>query len=117
MTNNKPNPAEQNKPSNGQDDHQGGAHKHSEEDDHDGNDGEDDEEGHDHGTASSGWKAHIPLLASLMILVIMLTLEFGFSYVPAFPPGFIIFMAAYLLAGYNVLKLAFVKAKHFDFFN
>lgn len=64
-----------------------------------------------------GWRSHIPLISSLVILIIMLTLEFGLNYKPVFPVDLIIFGIAYLLAGFNVLKLAFVKAKHFDFFN
>ncbi len=78
-------------------------HKTGEEDDHE------EEEG--------GWRSHLPLISALVILIIMLTLEFGFSYKPVFPIDLIIFGVAYLLAGFNVLKLAFIKAKHFDFFN
>jgi Cd2+/Zn2+-exporting ATPase len=47
----------------------------------------------------------------------MLTLEFGFKFIPPFPFNLIIFIAAYLLAGYNVLNLAIRKAMRFDFFN
>ncbi|MBC7535977.1 MAG: cadmium-translocating P-type ATPase [Ferruginibacter sp.] len=47
----------------------------------------------------------------------MLLLEFGFMYKPLFPVDLIIYVVAYLLAGYNVLDLAFRKAKRFDFFN
>ncbi len=85
---------------------------------------ENEEDGHDHaGEEEEGeeedpsWKSHLPLLSSLTILLIMLVLEFGFGYKPVFPINLIIFLVAYLLAGYNVLKLAFVKAKHLDFFN
>lgn len=91
------------------------SHKAGEEHDHD--DDDDSEDGHDHGQEDTGWKSHLPLISSFAILVIMLTLEFGFSYKPAFPVDLIIFGIAYFLAGFNVLKLAFVKAKHFDFFN
>ena len=77
-----------------------------------------DDDGHDHGTEEeAGWKSHWALLLSLVILAIMLTLEFGFNYKPPFPFDLIIFIAAYLLAGYNVLHMAFRKAKRFDFFN
>jgi Cd2+/Zn2+-exporting ATPase len=71
----------------------------------------------DHGDEDAGWKSHLPLISSFAILIFMLALEFGFSYKPVFPVDLIIFVVAYLLAGYNVLKLAFVKARHFDFFN
>jgi len=85
-------------------------HDHDEDDDHD--------HGPEDGTAeASGWTSHWPLLNSLGILVVMLTLEFGFKYKPVFPADLIIYIAAYLLAGYNVLLLAFRKAKRFDFFN
>ncbi len=77
-----------------------------------------DDDGHNHGSAEeAGWQSHWPLLTALAILLIMLVLEFGFKYKPAFPADLIIFIAAYLLAGYNVLNLAFRKAKRFDFFN
>ncbi|NCD68856.1 cadmium-translocating P-type ATPase [Mucilaginibacter sp. R11] len=47
----------------------------------------------------------------------MLTLEYGFKYQPPFPVNLIIFLIAFGLAGYNVLAMAWRKAKHFDFFN
>ncbi len=65
----------------------------------------------------AGWTSHWPLLSALAILLIMLTLEFGFRYQPPFPFNLVIFTVAFLLAGYNVLGMAFRKAKHFDFFN
>jgi Cd2+/Zn2+-exporting ATPase len=65
----------------------------------------------------SGWASHRPLLLALAILIVMLTLEFGFKYQPPFPFNLVIFTIAFLLAGYNVLGMAFRKAKHFDFFN
>ena len=64
-----------------------------------------------------GWQSHWPLLTALAVLLGMLTLEFGFKYQPAFPINLIIFSVAFLLAGYNVLGMAWRKAKHFDFFN
>lgn len=66
---------------------------------------------------NQGWKGHWQLLLSVLILLIMLTLEFGFDYIPEFPIDLIIFLVAYLLAGFNVLNLAFRKAIRFDFFN
>jgi len=77
-----------------------------------------DDDGHNHGGEEpAGWKAHWPLLISLGILIVMLTLEFGFSYVPLFPVDLAIYLIAYLLAGYNVLLLAFRKLKRLDIFN
>jgi Cd2+/Zn2+-exporting ATPase len=73
---------------------------------------------HNHGGADDdGIKGHLPLIVSLTILAIMLTLEFGFKIKLANLPNLIIFAVAYLLAGYNVLLLAFRKALRFDFFN
>ncbi|WP_116788617.1 heavy metal translocating P-type ATPase [Flavobacterium psychrotrophum] len=66
---------------------------------------------------AGGWVSHWPLLTAFAILAVMLTLEFGFSYQPPFPVNLIIFSVAFLLAGYNVLGMAWRKAKRFDFFN
>jgi len=78
----------------------------------------DDDEDHDHVEAEvPAWKSHWRLFLSLAILFVMLILQFGFKYVPAFPFNLIIFSAAYLLAGYSVLGMAFRKVKRFDFFN
>jgi Cd2+/Zn2+-exporting ATPase len=63
------------------------------------------------------WFSHWPLLTALLILLVMLTLEFGFKFQPAFPINLIIYTIAYLFAGYNVLGLAYRKAKRLDFFN
>lgn len=64
-----------------------------------------------------GWQKHWPLLTALMILLVMLTLDFGFKYQPPFPVNLIIFSVAFLLAGYNVLGMAWRKARHLDLFN
>jgi Cd2+/Zn2+-exporting ATPase len=61
--------------------------------------------------------SHWPLLTALLILIIMLTLEYGAHYQPPFPFNLIIFLIAFGLAGYNVLGMAWRKARHFDFFN
>jgi len=80
-------------------------------------------DGHKHdqidtsGEPISGWKSHWQLLLSLSILIIMLILEFGLKYTSPFPLDLIIYLAAYLLGGYNVLFMAFRKARRFDFFN
>jgi Cd2+/Zn2+-exporting ATPase len=94
--------------------------EHDHEKGHSHDDGHDQEEaeGHDHGEeGSDNWRSHWPLLSSLAILLVMLVLEFGFKFSPVFPADLIIYIAAYLLAGYNVLYLALRKAKRFDFFN
>ncbi len=90
-------------------------HDHQEGDDHK-HDAEDDE--HDHGgDEETGWRSHWPLLTSLGVLILMLVLEFGFKFIPKFPINLIVYAIAFLLAGYNVLDLAWRKAKRFDFFN
>jgi Cd2+/Zn2+-exporting ATPase len=66
---------------------------------------------------AESWLSHWPLLSALLILVVMLTLEYGFHYQPPFPLNLIVFLIAFGLAGYNVLAMAWRKAKHFDFFN
>lgn len=65
----------------------------------------------------TGWQSHRALLAALAILLVMLVLEFGFKYQPVFPINLIIYSIAFLMAGYNVLGMAWRKARHFDFFN
>lgn len=95
--------------------HQHNAHSH---DGHSHDDHSHDDHDHDHGDGeNSGWKGQIPLLTSLAILAVMLTLEYGFKIIPAKSVSLLIFGTAYLLAGYNVLKLAFRKAMRLDFFN
>lgn len=93
-----------------------------EKEEHDGHNHEEhsNDDVHDHDNDSqedSGWKSHWQLLLAILILLVMLTLEFGFAYVPEFPINLIIFSIAYLLAGYNVLYMAWRKAIRFDFFN
>lgn len=81
--------------------------------DHDGHD-----HNHDHSTGEeTGWKSHWKLLIAVAVLFLMLTLEFGFEYVPPFPFNLLIFTIAYLLAGHDVLYLAWRKAMRLDFFN
>lgn len=63
------------------------------------------------------WISHWPLLLALAILLVMLTGEYAFGFIPAFPLNLVIFGLAYLLAGYKVLDLAFRKARRLDFFN
>lgn len=69
------------------------------------------------GEEAEGWRGHLPLLSSVAILFGMLTLEYGYDYIPVFPYNFIVYAAAYLLAGYNVLYMAWRKAYRLDFFN
>src|ERR1700733_9118617 len=86
-----------------------------------GKDNDHDEE-HEHDQVNAeqddgGWKSRWLLLSALGILLLMLVLQFGFIYKLPFPADLLIYGTAYLLAGYNVLLLAFRKAKRFDFFN
>ncbi len=78
---------------------------------------ENSDHGHDHDTAGPGWKSQWALLLALAILVIMLTLEYGFNTIFPNPINFIIYSIAYLLAGWKVLDLAFRKLRRFDIFN
>ena len=76
------------------------------------------DDGNDHvSEEAAGWLTHWQLLTSLIILVLMLVLEYGFKIIPVFPINLLIYGAAYLLAGYKVLDLAFRKAIRLDFFN
>lgn len=89
-------------------------HSHSEEDEHDHE--ENDDPNHAEENADN-WKSHLPLLSSLAIVLVMLVLKFGFKFKPMFSIDLIIYVIAHLLAGNNVLNLAFRKAKLFYFFN
>lgn len=66
---------------------------------------------------TEGWRGHWPLLLAIAILFAMLALEYGYDFIPVFPYNFVIYAVAYLLSGYNVLFMAWRKAKRFDFFN
>lgn len=72
---------------------------------------------HNHGNESPAWQSHWDLLLALGILVVMLVLQYGFNITFLDIINLIIYGAAYLLAGWNVLLLAFRKAKRLDFFN
>jgi len=73
---------------------------------------------HDHGSAEAGgWIGHWPLLTALLVVIVMMVLEYGFQVRFNQVVQLIIFLPAYLLAGYNVLLLAFRKALRLDFFN
>lgn len=88
--------------------HDHGSKEHNQDDhDHD----------HDHGAGDAGWLSHWPLLSALLILVVMQVLELGFQIHLPILISLPIYLVAYLLAGYNVLILAFRKAIRLDFFN
>lgn len=95
------------------------AHKHDDGHDHHHNHSEEEhDDGHNHGEEdSAGWKSHWDLLLSLLILVIMMVLNFGFDYIPPKRVDFTIHFVAYLLAGWRVLDLAYRKLKRGDIFN
>jgi len=75
------------------------------------------DDGHNHGGEVTGWKAHWDLLLALAILLILLVLEYGFNKTLPNIPLLIINLVAYVLAGRNVLNLAFRKSIRGDFFN
>jgi Cd2+/Zn2+-exporting ATPase len=78
-----------------------------------------DGEAHSHEISikTANWKTHWNLLVALFILVAMLVLKYGFDFVPVNWIDFSIHAIAFLLAGYNVLKLAFRNIKRGNVFN
>ena len=101
----------------------GHDHHHTKEGDdshaHDHDEGDDD--GHNHGSEEASdkpaWLQHWDLLLSLLIVVVILTLEYGFEIELQNPWSLIVNVIAYLLAGRSVLAMAFRKAKRGDIFN
>lgn len=93
------------------------AKGHSENDGHD--HGADD--GHDHGGIGQkekpAWQEHWDLLLALVILAILLVMEYGFDYKLPNSIALAVNAIAYLLAGWNVLRMAFRKLKRADVFN
>ena len=76
-----------------------------------------DHNGHDHGaTGADGWRSHWNLLTALAILVLMQILEYGFQIKFNNPIELLIYIPAYLLAGYKVLDFAWRKVKRLNFF-
>ena len=76
------------------------------------------EHDHDHGKSDSGgWLGHWPLLCSLLVIIVMMVLEYGFGITFSSAVQLAIYLPAYLLAGYDVLGLAYRKALRLDFFN
>lgn len=91
--------------------------------------GHSDDDGHDHG-ANDGhdhggvvqkekpaWQEHWDLLLALAILAVLLVLEYGFNFKLPNGTALIVNAIAYLLAGWNVLRMAFRKLKRGDVFN
>lgn len=86
--------------------------------DHNGHDHDHDHEHPDTGKADeNSWKAHLDLLGALAILVVLLVLEYVFHIAIPDIPLLVINLIAYILAGRKVLRLAFRKSIHGDFFN
>lgn len=65
----------------------------------------------------AGWKAHWDLLLALVILTTLLVMEYGFSFELSATVALPVNIIAYLLAGRNVLNLAYRKSIRGDFFN
>ncbi|HEV2832201.1 MAG TPA: heavy metal translocating P-type ATPase, partial [Hanamia sp.] len=63
------------------------------------------------------WKEHWNLLVALFILIVMLVLKHGFGIVPENKIDFSIHAIAFILAGYNVVRLAFRNIKTGNIFN
>jgi Cd2+/Zn2+-exporting ATPase len=72
---------------------------------------------HDISESKIGWKEHWNLLVALFILMIMLVLKHGFQIVPRNQIDFSIHAIAFILAGYNVMRLAFRNIKRGNIFN
>ncbi|HXI01169.1 MAG TPA: heavy metal translocating P-type ATPase [Sphingobacteriaceae bacterium] len=90
---------------------------HSEDESHDHEENEDE---HNHGVEVANkpwWLERWSLLTALLILVTLLVLEYAFDIKLQYPLSLIVNGAAYLLAGWSVLALAFRKASRGDFFN
>ena len=79
------------------------------------------DDGHNHGAETSSnkpaWLEHWNLLLSLLILTTVLVLQYAFDTKLTQPISLAINGVAYLLAGWNVLDLAFRKVKRGDIFN
>lgn len=80
-----------------------------------------DDHDHDHGSAADNsggiWRTHWALLLALVLLFLELGLQFGTNTHLPLVARLAINIVAYLLAGHNVLRLAFRKMLRFDFFN
>jgi Cd2+/Zn2+-exporting ATPase len=92
--------------------------KNSQEDEHnhDHNHNHDHDHDHDHGE-EGGSLTHLTLLVALGILVLMQVLDFGFKLRFNNGTNLIIYGCAFLLAGHQVLRIAYKKALHLDIFN
>jgi Cd2+/Zn2+-exporting ATPase len=98
--------------------HNGSVHNHDESGhDHEDSGHDHDHDDHNHGGGDSGWLSHWPLLTSFSILIVMQVIELGFKVHLPTTISLPIYITAYLLAGYNVLFLAYRKAIRLDFFN
>lgn len=77
-----------------------------------------DDDGHNHGEKGKNtfW-AHWDLLLALLILVIELIAEYAFGYKLPAATGLVVNVVVYLLAGREVLSLAYRKSRRGDFFN
>jgi Cd2+/Zn2+-exporting ATPase len=88
---------------------------------HSENDGHDGEDGQDHGGIARkekpAWLEHWDLLLSLAIVAILLVMQYGFDYKLPNAIALAVNTIAYLLAGWNVLRMAFRKLRRGDAFN
>lgn len=69
------------------------------------------------GEENSGWKGHWNLLLALGTLITLIVLKYAFAITLHPIAALVINLAAYLLAGHSVLRLAFKKSTHGDVFN
>jgi Cd2+/Zn2+-exporting ATPase len=75
------------------------------------------EENHHHPVAKAQWHQHIGLLIGLGILIVVLVLDYGFQIKLNKWTSLGVNAVAYLLAGWDVLGLAFKKVSRGDIFN
>lgn len=91
-------------------------HSHTDEHHHDHNHDHDHDHDHDHGE-EGGKLTHLTLLVALGILVFMQVLDLGFHLRFNNSINLIVYGFAFLLAGHQVLRVAYKKALHLDIFN
>jgi Cd2+/Zn2+-exporting ATPase len=92
--------------------------KHNQEHHHSHNHNHDHDHDHNHDNGEEGGRlTHLTLLLALGILVSMQILDLGFKLRFDNGTNLIIYGFAFLLAGHQVLRIAYKKALHLDIFN
>jgi Cd2+/Zn2+-exporting ATPase len=103
--------------------HTHGEHNHDGRNHDEHNHGEHSHDEHNHDEHSHGelkeasWRKHWDLLLAFTILLVLLEMRYAFHYSLPQPYGFIVNLLAYILAGREVIILAFRKSASGDVFN